>query len=337
MALPLPTFPLRSPAAWRGSDLRDPALWTYVLTPTERAWLLEAPHMSAGGDGSPWKPTDDASARSLGLGVGAWRHELRDGRGFLLVRGVPVEGRSRDEAGASFQLLGAALGAAVPQNQQGELLCDIRDTGADPTDPNTRLYTTRAEQDFHTDGADLIGLLCLQTAKRGGQSRIVSSITVVNELARKHPRLAALLFEPWRFHLPGPPKPGFPTFFDLPICRWDHQSLATFYIGWYLRNAQTLEGAIPFRPEQRDALVAFEETANDPRLYLDMDLLPGDMQWLKNASILHKRTAYEDFAEETRKRHLLRLWLAASDFVDGDARLRRGIAVDDDEGAGDGR
>ena len=70
---------------------------------------------------------------------------------------------------------GLQLGSPVPQNFQGELLTDIRDTGDDPADPSTRLYKTRAEQDFHTDGADVIGLLCLQRAKRGGESRLASA------------------------------------------------------------------------------------------------------------------------------------------------------------------
>jgi hypothetical protein len=68
-----------------------------------------------------------------------------------------------------------------------------------------------------------------------------------------------------------------------------------------------------------------EQTANDPGLYLDMEFRPGDIQLLKNSVILHKRTAYEDWDEPERKRHLLRLWLAAPDFEDGDEQLRGGI------------
>ena len=68
-----------------------------------------------------------------------------------------------------------------------------------------------------------------------------------------------------------------------------------------------------------------ETTANDPRFYLDMDFEPGDMQFLKNASVLHKRTEYEDWDEPERKRHLLRLWLVQPEFSAGDAELRRGI------------
>lgn len=79
--------------------------------------------------------------------------------------------------------------------------------------------------------------------------------------------------------------------------------------------------------EQTAALEALEATANDPALYLDMEFRPGDIQLLKNSVILHKRTEYQDWEEPDRKRHLLRLWLAAPDFDDGDEQLRRGIAL----------
>jgi len=263
----------------------------------------------------------------------AFRRDLRWGRGFVLARGMPVEGRTRDELARLYLLLGSLLGDPVPQNGQGEILCDIRDVGADPADPNVRLYTTRAEQDFHTDGADIIGLLALRGAKRGGASRLVSSVSVVNEVARRRPDLVAALFESFPFHLHGTLPPGSPTHFRMPICRWDGAHLGTFFIGWYIRRALVLPEVAPLGEAQAEVLDLFERTANDPSLYLDMSLEPGDMQWLKNSVILHKRTAYEDHEEPDRRRHLLRQWLAARDFDDGDERLRAGLGAPSGEPA----
>ena len=79
--------------------------------------------------------------------------------------------------------------------------------------------------------------------------------------------------------------------------------------------------------DQAAALAAVERIANDPALYLDMEFRPGDIQFLKNSVTLHKRTEYEDWDEPERKRHLLRLWLAAPYFDDGDEQLRRGITL----------
>src|SRR4029078_12573030 len=93
------------------------------------------------------------------------------------------------------------------------------------------------------------------------------------------------------------------------------------------RRAQELPDVPPLTSEQNAAIEMMEQTANDPGFYLDMEFRPGDIQLLKNSIILHKRTAYEDWDEPERKRHLLRLWLAAPDFEDGDEQLRRGLAV----------
>jgi hypothetical protein len=246
---------------------------------------------------------------------------LDTGPGFLLLRGVPVEGRSPATLGALYTMMGGALGRPLPQNLDGELLTDIRDTGADPADPEVRLYRTRAEQDFHTDGADVIGLLCVQPAARGGASRIVSSVRVVQVVGARRPDLAPLLFEPWPFRIPGARARGLPEIMTRPICRFDGHKLETFFIGWYLRDALTVPSVPPLDDARRELLAVFEATANDPALYLDMDFRPGDVQWLRNAFVLHKRTAYEDHAEPARKRHLLRLWLGLDRLADGTPRF----------------
>jgi hypothetical protein len=258
--------------------------------------------------------------------VRKWRDVLSQGRGFVLIRGLPVDQLSADDALLAYWAIGLHLGTPVPQNFQGELLTHVRDTGADPTDPSTRLYKTRAEQDFHTDGADIIGLLCLRTAKHGGESRIVSSVTVFNEVLFRRPDLAPVLFRDFYWHY-FEPQMAERIHFTRPICTERGGRLNTFFIPWYIRLAQELPDVPALTPEQQAAIELLESTANDPSLYLDMEFRPGDIQLLKNSVILHKRTAYEDWADPERKRHLLRLWLAAPDFDDGDEQLRRGITL----------
>jgi hypothetical protein len=249
---------------------------------------------------------------------------LTHGHGLILVRGVPLEGHSRDAVANLYQMWGRAIGTPQPQNLDGELLTDIRDTGADPNDPDIRLYKTRAEQDFHTDGADVIGLICLNGAKSGGESRIVSSVRVFQTLRERRPDLAALLFEPWWFAIPGGPARGLPAAMPRSIATFDGAKLETFFIGWYIRNAQLFDSVPKLTDAQRELLEVYEGIANDPALYLDMHFRPGDVQWLRNAFVLHKRTAYEDFPEPERKRHLLRLWLSAPRIDDSMPRFSAG-------------
>ena len=263
-----------------------------------------------------------------------WRAALETGLGFVRVRGVPVDAFGPDELERAFVVLGLHLGTLVPQNLTGALLTHVRDTGADPTRPSTRLYTTRAEQDFHTDGADIIGLLCRRGARVGGESRIVSSGALVDAMRAMDPELFAALFEdfPWHYQEEGHP----PLWFARPICTVPSRTeagaiLNTFFIPWYIRRSQELPDAPRLTHVQRRAIALLETLANDPSFHLDMTFAPGDVQLLKNAAILHKRTAYEDHASEDERRHLLRLWWSAPDFVDGDSQLRAGVL--DPEGA----
>lgn len=319
--------PIEGPAAWTGAGLSQNDEWVYLLSAEERGAIERiASEVRRLGKSYEQIERDELSLEALAPAVRTWRETLHRGRGFVLIRGLPVENLSQAEAAAIYWAIGLHLGSPVPQNFNGELLTSVRDTGADPNDPSTRLYKTRAEQDFHTDGADIIGLLCLRTSKRGGESRIVSSVSVFNEIVRRRPELAPVLFGDFYWHY-FEPNMEAPVYFVRPICAARGGSLNTSFIPWYIRRAQELPDVPPLSELQREAIEQVEATANDPALYLDMEFRPGDIQLLKNSVILHKRTAYEDWEEPERKRHLLRLWLAAPDFEDGDEQLRGGIKV----------
>lgn len=321
----IPARLARDPAAWRACDVVDPRDWTHELTSDEHAdlaaivaRLADRPLQAL--DRMVLPPTGPLAEAARG-----WRAALQHGLGFVRVRGLDVDAVGEDQLVRTFLVLGLHLGSPVPQNLRGELLTHVRDTGADPSLPGTRLYTTRAEQDFHTDGADIIGLLCRRDARSGGTSQIASSRAIVAEIQRTRPELYAALFEPvpWRYEEHG----TAPIVLTRPICTAPAGGarLNTFFIPWYIRRSQELAEAPRLAAIQHEAIAEIERLAHDPRFHLDMTLAPGDVQWLENAAILHRRTAYEDHDEPDRKRHLLRLWLSAPDFDDGDVQLRAGI------------
>ncbi|MFO0634577.1 MAG: TauD/TfdA family dioxygenase [Nannocystaceae bacterium] len=324
----VPTRLAHEPSAWRAADVADAAAWTHELGAAEHAELVaivdrlgERPLAAIDRGALPDRGALAQAARR-------WRDALQHGLGFVRVRGLDLDALTGDRLARAFVVLGLHLGTPVPQNLRGELLTDVRDTGADPSLPSTRLYTTRAEQDFHTDGADIIGLACRRGARIGGTSQIASSRAIVAEIQRTQPELYAALFDdfPWRYEEPGAP----PVVLTRPICTAPAVSergarLNTFFIPWYIRRSQELAQAPRLTPLQSEAIAAIERLAHDPRFHLDMTLEPGDVQWLENAAILHRRTAYEDHDAADRKRHLLRLWLSAPDFDDGDAQLRAGV------------
>ncbi len=321
------SIPFATPDAWRGSDLQNSRDWQYRLTNSEVVELVAAvAHARARNpDFRKWTQSDFPLS-NLAARIRDWKTELDRGRGFILLKGFPVGDHDEQTCAEVYWGLGLHIGRAVSQNTDGDLLGHVRDTGADPHAYGVRLYKTRAEQDFHTDGADIIGLFCLKPARSGGVSRIASSVTIFNEIAKRAPELTDLLFRPFPFDRQGQQKPREQEWFEMPLCRSDGDRLSTFFIPWYIKESQMHRAAPRLSADQQRAVQLIESIANEPGIYLDMDFEAGDIQLLKNAAILHKRTAYEDYPEPERKRHLLRLWLVETGFSGGDALLRKGVS-----------
>jgi len=236
--------------------------------------------------------------------------EVLNGRGFVLIKRLPIERWTRRQAAIAFLIIGAQLGKLRMQNAEGHLLGHVRDLGRSSDDPNTRIYQTRERQTFHTDSCDVVGLLCLQTAKSGGLSSLVSSTTIFNEMRRRRPDLLRVLMEPIETDRRGEVPDGGKPYFNIPVFNYHKGRISAIYQRQYIESARRFPGIAPLTPLQIEALNLFDELANDPKLNLLMELQPGDIQLVHNHTILHDRTAFEDYDEPERKRHLLRLWLA---------------------------
>ena len=236
--------------------------------------------------------------------------EVLKGRGFVLIRSLPVERWTRREAALAFLVIGVHLGKLRMQNAEGHLLGHVRDLGRSSDDPNTRIYQTRERQTHHTDSCDVVGLLCLRAAKSGGLSSLVSSATIFNEMRRRRPDLLRVLLEPIETDRRGEVPEGGKPYFTIPVFNYHEGLVSAIYQRQYIESARRFPDVPPLSPLQIDALDLFDELANDPKLNLMMELQPGDVQLVHNHTILHDRTAFEDYPEPERKRHLLRLWLA---------------------------
>jgi hypothetical protein len=303
--------PIRSAAAWRGCDMVGRRDWIVELGADEVAELEDAA-AAARGRGLTLETLrrDDFRLRTLVPHIAAWRHELTDGRGFLLVRGLPVARWGEDLSALAYWGLGLHLGRPGAQNPQGELLGHVVDTGEAASDPFVRRYRTKGDIAYHCDLADAVGLLCLSTARRGGASRIVSSVSVYNELLARRPDLVPRLYEPFRLDSRGEQGSHGPAWVPIPPCRWAAGRLRTFYHSDYFRSVVRHADVPPFTDEERLLLDLYEGIASDPRLRLDMQFEPGDVQLISNHTVLHARTAYEDDPGAGGRRHLLRLWLS---------------------------
>lgn len=309
----------KGPAAWIGAEMaRRPDLWQRALSAAEIAELEAAAraYLATGRD------VGEISAGAFPLPLlGPWLAELRQtligGHGFHLIRGLPVARYDQRMAAAIFCGIGAHLGSARSQNAEGHILGHVRDLGRDPGDTETRIYQTNARQTFHTDSADVVGLLCLREAQEGGDSLLVSAEAIYNRMAEEAPDLLQRLFDPIATDRRGEVPEGMAPYMTIPPLNWHAGKLTVFYQRQYIDSAQRFAQAMRLSAEHVAALDLFDRLANDPQMHLEMRLAPGDMQFVYNHALLHDRTGFRDAADPAERRHLLRLWLS----IPGDRAL----------------
>jgi len=304
---------IEGPSAWYGPQMAANREWIEQLTPTEIAEIESAAgRLVSAEQDIPSIRKCDFPLPTLGPRLHRILDDLLNRRGFALLRSLPVERWSKRQTATAFFGLGTHLGSARPQNAQGHVLGHVRDLGMSSSDPNVRIYQTRERQGYHTDSCDLVGLLCLQTARSGGFSSLVSSVTIYNEMRRRRPDLLSCLFEPIETDRRGEMAEGQKPYFEIPVFNWHAGLLTAVYQRKYIDSARRLVGT-PLTQEQTGALDLMDALCDDPRLSMTMEFLPGDVQLVHNHTLLHDRTAFQDWPEPERKRHLMRLWLAPAE------------------------
>ncbi|MEO1612683.1 MAG: TauD/TfdA family dioxygenase, partial [Pseudomonadota bacterium] len=289
-----PPLRIDSEAAWRGAEIAaTPERWRWVLSEEDvRELEAAAAHLRCSGVDLGEIRAEDFPAPGLAPRLRKLREDLIGGIGFGLLTGLPVERYDQWTAAAIFCGIGAHLGAARSQNAAGHLLGHVRDVGADPNDVNTRIYQTSARQTFHTDSADVVGLLCLKDAKEGGDSLLASTVAIYNEMSARRPDLAALLFDPIATDRRGEQPEGEKPYFEIPVFNWYGGELTGIYQRQYIDSAQRFDDAFRLTADHVAALDLFDEIANDPDIHLTMRLAPGDMQFVYNHALLHDRTGF---------------------------------------------
>lgn len=302
---------IQSPAAWVAADVTEDS-WLRPLTPDEVAEIRDAAlGFAASGQALTEISRDSFALPRFGDRLREIvRSSVLEGKGFAVLRKLNLEGLDIRAIAAAFLGLGVHLGGLRPQNAKGHLLGHVMDLGRSSSDPTARLYQTHERQTYHTDSCDVVALLCLQKARAGGQSSLVSSVTLHNEIMRRRPDLAAVLFEPIETDRRGEEAPGEAPYFRIPVFNWRAGRFAGMYQRQYIESSRRFPDVAPLTPEQVEALDLLDALAEDPRLHVTLDFEPGDVQLVNNHVLFHDRTAFEDWPEPERRRHLLRLWIA---------------------------
>jgi alpha-ketoglutarate-dependent taurine dioxygenase len=273
--------PISDAQAWTAASIDAPATWHYALR----------------------------EASDVSHAVAPVRMALANGRGFAIVEAPPTY----TDLPKLYWQVGESLGRPMPQNVEGVMLYDVRDTGQDLA-KGARFSVTSYESSFHTDNsfgadiADYVGLLCLQTAKSGGRSQLVSGYAVHKELLAHHPDVLATLCQPFHVDRRGGVQPGEAPTVQYPVIASTGGELVFRYLRYWIEAGHE-KAAEPLTAAQVRALNVLDECLQDKTLRVEFDLQPGQMYFINNRWLLHNRTAFEDHPETERRRHLVRLWL----------------------------
>jgi hypothetical protein len=309
---------------WRGEDLAQDRSWQHHWREGELAEIDEALGR-AQAKGLNWQ---QVTAENFALDKVAQRlawaaRELEEGRGLVKFIGLPVA--HYDEAQLRLIWMGLAqnLGTPVYQDCQGQLMRDIRDEGGDlgarhghlvAKDGGEAFLSSKArtysngELRFHTDRTDVVGLLTVQQAARGGVSRLTSTAAVHNEMLSRRPDLLELLFQPYHRSRLGEEPGGGDVVYALPVMGLCRGKFTSHYSRTYIEAAQLLPETPPMTAAQWEALDLLAVLAED--LSLEMRMAPGDIQLLNNHVIYHARAPFEDDPAAGQVRQLYRVWLA---------------------------
>jgi len=310
---------------WLHADVQDESAWTVELTDEDKRELDNALAVAkAHSDnlldiGLAQFPLNKLAEKIKGI-----ERDLIEGRGFVRIRTLDTSKYSDDDLTMLYWGIGIHLGDPWPQNHYGHVMGDVTDQGKRLDDPTIRGNEIGGlALDYHTDGADIIGLMCLRKAKTGGMSCVANVVAIYNELVRTRPDLVAALYEPLPYDARGEQAKGHQPFYLFPIFTEHDSRLFCRFIPQYVLASQKHADAPRLTPLQREALATVSEMARDPRYNVYMDLAPGEMQFINNYHVLHGRSEYQDDVANGYKRHFKRLWLATRYLKSRPARFQR--------------
>jgi hypothetical protein len=312
--------PIDTQAAWRGDELANSPAWRRALTATELTALERA---TAGARTAPLPGfRKEAFAVPELAPLFAWMVEqLERGPGVVRLSGVPAASMARDDLKRLFWGFCVNLGWPVYQTSAGEVLGEVKDetgTGAaltydgpGPLKSARTIARSTGPLRFHTDKTDLLCLLCATNAIDGGVSKVVSSVTLHNEIAKRRPDLLGVLYQPyWRMRPTDEEGTRDDRVFPMPVfARAADGSFTSQYSRTYISQAQEVPEVPHLTDAQTEAMDLIHAIGEEVCLRAPFEV--GDLQFLNQHVTYHGRTQFTDDAATGRSRVLLRIWLAA--------------------------
>ncbi|MEQ9491702.1 MAG: TauD/TfdA family dioxygenase [Alphaproteobacteria bacterium] len=308
------TFADPSPdALWKGADFSSK---DDVAIDLDRdavaACLPDIRALAAAGREAVSVERHEAPMTALAGQLATVRDTVLNGRGLVILRGFPVDALSQTEIEIFYWAVGLHLGLPVSQSVMGDRLGHVIDVSG--RDSNARAYRNSNELTPHTDPADVLAFLCLKPAKSGGVSYFASSHTVHEEIRKTRPDLLERLYRGYRWHRFGEQPDGFDpiTPHRVPVFSERDGLLSCRVVRQYIEIAADEYPELGFDDLDREALDLFDALAVRKDIGFEFTLASGEAVIANNFTVLHSRTAFDDYDDPALKRHLLRLWIAAN-------------------------
>jgi Taurine catabolism dioxygenase TauD, TfdA family len=304
---------VHDPCAWRASDFDHEGRFTLRLDPDAIDSLAVACGQDEG-EGSvasaQFYESSPTLSGCLAEQLEGLRNELTTGKGFVLLRGLPFDAWGVEGSRRATWAIANSVGYPVSQTADGSRLVDVRDTSGRESTP--RQFSTNRELRLHTDPAsDLIGLACIRSARSGGESVLVSAVSVHNAMLERRPDLLAELYHGFHWHRfgEGRPEDAPITDYRVPVFSNVKGQLSCRYVrSAIVAGHRDLDR--PLTSAQIAALDLLDQIAASEELRVVFRLQPGDFLLVNNLAVMHARTEFFDHDEPMHTRHLLRLWLS---------------------------
>lgn len=301
------TTPIEDRFAWRADDFDTLDAAAVALTEEQRDSLADvARGVRRASRGWCDLTAQEEALPRLAETLFEVRREVYQGRGLVLLRGLPMAELDEDEAAIAAWAVGSHFGRRATQSALGDKL------GRVEVDPNLqqawRGYRSSNRSRFHTDHLDGLALACVRPAGEGGESCAVSAGAIHNVLAAERPDLLPALYAGFRMAWFGePPAPGETvTERDVPVFSWSEGRIVCVMLPSYQKAAAEAMG-VPLPDGFAEACALIHEIAERGGMALKFKLAAGDMLVVDNKAVLHGRAVFAEEPGDIGRRLLYRL------------------------------
>ncbi|MGE0384958.1 MAG: TauD/TfdA family dioxygenase [Gammaproteobacteria bacterium] len=295
------------PIAWRGSDFRGK---------DDLAFDLGAQHVAALEEillRVEKIPRDEIRREHCGhpaldADMARIMDEIMNGRGLVIMRGMPVANHSVEDLEKMYWALGTHFGTALSQNSFGMLMSRVQEELRPDGSVSTRGTKSRHELAMHIDEADIFGLMCIHPPREGGETQFASVPAIHNAILQTRPDVLPILYKGFPHHRRGEQPDDQPVVspYDCPVfCNVGGVISGNIVFGSIMAGLHVL-GRTP-TAEEIEALDLVQEWAI--KLQFEIKWEAGDIAFANNYAMFHSRSDYVDWDEPERKRLLLRYWL----------------------------